>query len=144
MKFIFTFIILFTPFTSTLSEEKITVKITSIDVNRGGNLILLIFGEKGFPIHHNNALVVRTIRVLKETTIVTLPAPKYSELAFKVLHDEDSNNKVTKSWTGIWPIEGLGFSNGKRMGSFGPPTFYQTKLARENTLTGVTLQLVYP
>ncbi len=144
MKFIFVLILFTIPITSTAAEEQIAIKITSIDVNRGGNLMLLVFGEKGFPIQHSDALVIRTIPISKETIIVKLPAPKNNELAFKVLHDEDSNNQVTKNWSGIWPAEGLGFSNGKRMGSFGSPTFSQTKFSRENALGGVTLQLVYP
>jgi len=144
MKFIFSLMILFLAFTSSAAEQQIAIKITSIDVARGGHLMILIFGQKGFPIQHKDALVVRTVSASKETMLIELPAPQGRELAFKVLHDADSNNKVTKNWTGIWPAEGLGFSNGKTMGSFGPPDFSQTKISREIALDGLTLQLVYP
>ncbi len=103
-----------------------------------------MFSEKGFPIQHKDALATQIISPSKETMVMTFIAPKDTELAFKVLHDEDSNNKVTKNWTGIWPREGLGFSNGKTMGRFGPPSFEEAKIHKKSSLKGVTLKLAYP
>jgi len=144
MKQFFYFIIFLLPTITVMAEDKVVVKVTSVDVNRGGNLIILVFGNNGFPIQHKEALVTQTINVSKETMMVTFPIPQKKELAIKVLHDEDLNNRVTKDWTGIWPHEGLGFSNGKSMGMFGPPSFMQAKISRESALTGVDLNIVYP
>ena len=67
-----------------------------------------------------------------------------SELAFKVLHDEDSNNKVTKNWMGIWPREGLGFSNDTVMGVAGPPGFDAAKVSKEEIRKGIKMRVIYP
>lgn len=124
--------------------ETITVRVTGIDVNRGGNLILMVFADDGFPIQHQKALLTKTLKANQKQVTVMFFAPSYNDLAFKVLHDEDSNNKVTKNWTGIWPGEGLGFSNGATMRAIGPPKFRHAMLTRANALTGVNLKIVYP
>ena len=124
--------------------DKITVKVTGVDINRGGNLIVLVLAEEGFPIRHQKALLTRTLKADRKEATVTFVAPPDRELAFKVLHDEDANNKVTKNWTGIWPKEGLGFSNGATMKLTGPPRFARARLAREKVLAGVSMRIIYP
>ncbi len=69
MKFIIAFMILFLPSIAAMAEEQITINITSIDINRDGKLILLISGEKGFPIQHKEALVTRTATASKKTWV---------------------------------------------------------------------------
>lgn len=124
--------------------DKITVKVTGVDVDRGGNLIVLVFTRDGFPIQHQKALLTQVLKVTNKEMTVTFVAPPEKELAFKVLHDEDTNGKVTKNWTGIWPKEGLGFSNGATLRPTGPPKFSRAMLIREKALTGVSLPVIYP
>lgn len=130
--------------TSFAQEEKITVDVSGINVERGGNLVVLLFGREGFPVKHEKALATQTQPVLSERMTFTFGAFLHDELAFKVLHDEDSNNKVTKNWTGIWPREGLGFSNGAAMSTGGPPNFDAAKLSRGKAINGVKMRVVYP
>lgn len=126
--------------------KKISIEVSGIDVGRGGNLILLVFGSDGFPLKHEKALLTQTTKVQNEQMSFEInePAPSYAEMAFKVLHDQDANNKVTKNWTGIWPAEGLGFSNGARMRSSGPPGFDEAKLSRDQIISGIKVRLIYP
>lgn len=134
--------------TISLAQDKaadiITVKVTGVDTDRGGNLVVLAFAEDGFPIQHQKALLTQTLKADRKEVTVTFVAPPDKELAFKVLHDEDASGKVTKNWTGIWPKEGLGFSNGATMRLTGPPKFSRAKLSREKALTGVSLPIIYP
>ncbi|MCR4298458.1 MAG: DUF2141 domain-containing protein [Gallionella sp.] len=125
-------------------EEKITVDISGINVERGGNLVVLVFSREGFPIKHEKALATRTQAVSGERMTFTFDAFLHDELAFKVLHDEDSNHKVTKNWTGIWPREGLGFSNGAAMSTGGPPDFNAAQLSRGEAINGVKMRVIYP
>ena len=53
-------------------------------------------------------------------------------VAVKVHHDEDGDTKVTKNWTGIYPAEGLGFSNKQRVTFTGPPSYKKSKILRAN------------
>lgn len=131
---------------SFAQAQNISVEVSGIDVRRGGNLIVLIFAREEFPVKHEKALLSKTAQVSNERMGFTFhaPLPSTAELAFKVLHDQDENNKVTKNWTGIWPAEGLGFSNGARMHAAGPPGFDDAKLSREQLMRGVRMNLTYP
>ena len=125
-------------------EEKISIEVSGINVERGGNLIFLVFGSDGFPAKHEKALLSQTTKVSGDRITFTFNSPSADELAFKVLHDEDSNNKVTKNWTGIWPREGLGFSNGAAMSIGGPPGFDAAKISRSDAIKGVEMRVIYP
>jgi len=125
-------------------QTEITIQITGVDAQRGGNLMVLVFDDDGFPKQHSKALHGTIIEAKSNKTVVRLMVESHDELAFKVLHDEDVNNRVTKNWTGIWPSEGLGFSNGTRMGVFGPPNFSDAKLSRAEYGNGVAIHIHYP
>ena len=125
-------------------EERITIEVSGIHVARGGNLVVLVFGHDGFPVKHEKALLTQTRNVSGDRMTFTFASPSTDELALKVLHDEDSNNKVTKNWTGIWPGEGLGFSNGAVMSTGGPPGFDAAKISRSEAIKGVKMRVIYP
>jgi len=124
--------------------ETLNIEVKNIVVNKGGNVMVLLFTEKGFPIKHNQAIAIHTKIVDSERLNFKFNKPSSKYIAFKVLHDEDANDKVTKNWTGIWPKEGLGFSNDRQMGAFGPPNFEEAKLATANITDTVILTVTYP
>ena len=132
----------------TVAEDinsKIVVSISNIDVSRGGNLIILMFKDDSFPSDQENAIAKRTFKVHQVDQVVIISANDLPhELAFKVLHDEDVNDRTTQNWTGIWPGEGLAFSNGQEMGFLGAPNFEDSKLTREQYLESVKMVLDYP
>jgi uncharacterized protein (DUF2141 family) len=126
-------------------NSKIEVTISNIDKSKGGNLIILVFKDDNFPSYQDKAIAKRTFKVHQDKQIVIFSANDLPhELAFKVLHDEDVNDRTTKNWTGIWPGEGLAFSKGQEMGFLGAPNFEDSKLTREQYLEGVNLVLDYP
>ena len=124
-------------------SEMVKVEVQNIMVSRGGNVMVLLFTGEGFPIKHDQAVAVQTKPANAERLEFNFtPLSEYR--AFKVLHDEDANNKVTKNWAGIWPKEGLGFSNGRQMGVYGPPDFDAAKLVTANITESVILTVTYP
>lgn len=124
--------------------ETINVEVKNIMVSNGGNVIVLLFTGEGFPIKHDQAVAVRSKPANAERLDFKFNKPSAEYIAFKVLHDEDANNKVTKNWTGIWPKEGLGFSNGRQMGVLGPPDFEEAKVATANITDTISLTVTYP
>lgn len=130
--------------TTGLSAGKLIVDVSNIDVSKGGDLIVLVFGDDGFPKKHEKALMSKTRKVTEAVMTFEFEMPDIPELAVKVLHDDDKNGRVTKNWTGIWPREGLGFSNDTKMGSFGPPGFSSAKLAAKEAREGVFVMVFYP
>lgn len=129
--------------TSIAQATEIKIKVTDIDVKRGGNIIVMIFGEKGFPKIHQKALVAQTKPATKNTLEFNFTLSS-NELAVKVLHDENGDGKVTKNWTGIIPKEGLGFSNGQKIGITGPPTYKKSKLSKDRFKAGLNIPVRYP
>ena len=138
-------IIFFISSTCFAEEEKITVEVSGVNIVKGGNIIVLVFSRDGFPIRHEKALSNQVKKVSDSQMIFTFDAPPSDEMAFKVLHDEDSNNKVTKNWTGVWPREGLGFSNGAMLSTFGAPDFDAAKASRKDAVNnGIKMRITYP
>jgi uncharacterized protein (DUF2141 family) len=144
MRALLLMVVLLISIVSLAEEEKITIDVSGINVERGGNLIVLVFGHDGFPVKHEKALLTQTKEASSGRMTFIFNVPPYGELAFKVLHDEDSNNKVTKNWTGIWPGEGLGFSNGAAMSAGGPPSFDAAKISRSEAIKGIAMRVIYP
>jgi len=128
---------------SIAQATEIKIKVTGINVNRGGNIIVMIFGEKGFPKVHKQALSAQTQRANKETLDYKFNL-NIKEMAVKVLHDENGDGKVTKNWTGIYPKEGLGFSNGQRVSMTGPPTYNKSKLSKDQFKAELKIPVRYP
>jgi len=104
------------------------VNISHIDQTRGGQIIIFVFSNKGFPKRHELADMKFILPVKSESMTFNIPLPKQSPFAIKALHDENLDGKVTKNWTGIIPKDGLGFSNNARISFTGPPKFIEAKL----------------
>ncbi len=127
---------------SSLASE-LKIEVNNIDVKRGGNIIVMIFAEEGFPKIHEKALFVQTQNAQQEVMEFKFNFA-LEEMAVKVLHDENEDAKVTKNWTGIYPKEGLGFSNDQKISLTGPPKYKYSKLHKEQFKDGLNISIVYP
>ena len=132
---------MFTVNSSVATEFK--VKVNSIDVERGGQILVMVFGKEGFPKDHGKAVFYKAQDVLQPVMEFTFEVTM-EELAVKVLHDENKDGKVTKNWTGIYPKEGLGFSNDQKIGLTGPPKYKYSKLSKEQFRHGLEISVLYP
>ncbi len=122
---------------------KLKVKVSNIDVERDGNIIVMIFTEEGFPKKHELAFLTQAKPSLYETMEFIFDV-EIEELAVKVLHDENGDGKVTKNWTGIWPREGLGFSNDQKISLKGAPKYKNSKLLRGQFKDEINISITYP
>ncbi|MDN4504424.1 DUF2141 domain-containing protein [Alteromonadaceae bacterium BrNp21-10] len=123
--------------------KEVVVNIQGIEPSKGGNIMLLLFSEKGFPKKHDLALEILTVKA-DATEIQLSFNTELDELALKVLHDEDENGQVTKNWTGIIPAEGLGFTNKQTIGITGPPSYKKSKVAINESQSQFNIQVRYP
>lgn len=120
----------------------IIVTVSKIDQSKPGNILIMLYGQDGFPKDHAKATQIKVMKAVTESVTVgfsSVPA----EFAIKILHDEDLSGQVSKNWTGIIPAEGLGFSNGAKL-SFGPPSFEVAKLTLKNTIKPLNIDVIYP
>lgn len=121
--------------------QTLDVSVTDLDKTRGGDLVIYIFQESGFPKQHNLAWRNYQYPVKDFMGVVIIEVPE-GEFAIKVHHDEDESGALTKNWTGIFPAEGLGFSSGARI-RFGPPSFNKAKMQYPES-GQVDIPMVYP
>ena len=117
---------LLTMLSQPVVANTLTVTVNGIETHRGGQIMVMVFAEPGFPKNHEKALIIKSAKDLKDTMTFSFDIDE-QEVAIKVLHDENSDGKVTKNWTGIWPKEGLGFSNGQKVSLSGVPKFNKSK-----------------
>lgn len=120
-----------------------TITVNNIDVKRGGNIIVMLFSKQGFPKVHDQALAIQSNKADVPQLSFHFDTLQ-SELAVKILHDENGDGKVGKNWTGVYPAEGLGFSNNQRVGLTGPPKYKKTKVTQEIFREGLTISMLYP
>lgn len=125
----------------TLARD-VRVRVTNIDTHRIGVISVMLYGEDGYPRDHGKALSIQSKQADTPTLEFTFSI-NLEVFAIKVLHDEDMNNEVSKDWTGIFPSEGLGFSNGATL-SFGPPSFRRSKLVLAETGDVIEIPVIYP
>jgi len=124
-------------------SDELAITVKNIDFNRGGSIVVMLFSKQGFPKNHDKALALQSSKASSSELAFhfkTLP----SELAVKVLHDENEDGKVSKNWTRILPAEGLGFSNKQRIGLTGPPKYIKSKIALAHFTEGLTISMIYP
>lgn len=127
-----------------LQATEITIEVTDVDVSRGGSIIVMIFnGEEGFPKKHEKAFLTQTDSKLHDSMEFEFDID-VDEIAVKVLHDENNDGKVTKNWTGIFPKDGLGFSNEQRVTLAGAPTYQNSKLLLDEFEDGLVISVIYP
>ena len=128
--------------TPVLAQD-IVIRVTDIDSARPGNIMAMVFAEAGYPTKHDKALQVQNMSADSSELLFSFTASQ-SPLAIKVLHDEDENGQTTKNWTGIWPAEGLGFSNGARLRLTGPPSFADAQFDLESVDGAIVVPVIYP
>jgi uncharacterized protein (DUF2141 family) len=125
-----------------INTKEITVHIENIDLNKPGNIMVMLYKKEGFPKDHSKALVMEILPIYADKMSVTFSSTP-PEFAIKVLHDEDKTGQVTKNWTGIFPAEGLGFSNGAKL-RFGPPTYQDARMTLKDVEHSTTITMIYP
>ena len=127
---------------NTATADELTVRITGIEAARGGTVSVMIFGKDGYPKKHAKALEIKTLPVAKGEMVFTFRTER-NHVAVKVHHDEDGDSKVTKNWTGIYPAEGLGFSNQQHVSLTGPPSYRKSKIRKDNFDKTIEIVLRY-
>jgi len=138
---IFLFSLITSAEASEMNWKQFHITIHNIEVERGGEMGVYLFLEKGFPIKHEQAIKHYRFEVSSTTHELMIEVPD-QPFALKAHHDEDRSGTVTKNWTGIIPAEGFGFSSGARM-RFGPPSFKQAAISLPDNQATI-LNMIYP
>lgn len=124
-----------------MNWQALTLNITNIDVNRPGEIVVMVFQEDGFPKDHQKALKKYHFDPLDSHHQLSIQVPD-KKFALKIHHDEDKSGTMTKNWTGFIPAEGVGFSSGAKV-KFGPPSFKAAQMELPES-GEVSIAIIYP
>jgi uncharacterized protein (DUF2141 family) len=124
------------------SRDSITVYVSVEGFNNSDGIcrLLLFKEEKGFPDEPSNAELMLSgkIQNRKIKFIFKIIPGKY---ALSILHDQNSNQKMDKTWYGK-PKEGFGVSTNPEIG-FGPPDFDESIVNINEKNSHILIKLNY-
>lgn len=119
----------------------ITVFIRELKKPEGTLGVLLYSSKKGFPDKPDLA-VARRIKAISSTAHeVSFENIPFGTYAVSVLHDENSNGKMDKTFIGI-PKEGFGVSNNPKIKT-GPPSFSEALFTLDHKQADVMVTMKY-
>lgn len=113
-------VFLFGGITAMAQGGVVNVKVTNVEVDKGGSINLALYGKVGF-LENGMELFVKTVKVTGEEAIANFEAVPAGAYAVAVYQDINENNNLDTKILGI-PKEPVGFSKNK-MGKMGPPDF---------------------
>jgi uncharacterized protein (DUF2141 family) len=119
---------------------QLNIMIDGIETNSGTLKVMLYNQDTGFPFDHWNAMYNIDIAVEEEGNTVVFKSIPYGKYALYVYHDENSNGKFDKNWTGA-AKEKYGYSNmngGKRV----VPLFSQSAFDFEKDGSQLIIELI--
>lgn len=118
------------------SNHTVNITINNIKESTGNLRIAVYAGKENYQ---KNALIDTSfVAGAQNSKTIKLLLPK-GEYAIGVFHDLNDNEELDKNFMGI-PTEGFGFSN-KSMGTFGPPSYEDTKFKVDKNATSVEVNL---
>ncbi len=120
----------------------ITVHVKGLNKAEGQLGVALYTNQKGFPDKTEHAFLAQVHKITStgEMTVVFENVP-YGSYAVSVLHDENSNGKMDKTFFGI-PKEGFGVSNNPKIRR-GPPIFSESLFTLNAKQLELTITLNY-
>lgn len=125
-----------------VAEEGIKLSVTNLRSDKGFVLVSLFKDGVGYPDDANKAFKTAKVSIKDKKASVLFPGLPSGTYAISILHDENNDQKMNKSFLGL-PKEGYGFSNNV-IGAFGPPGYIRASFRHtQNALTQVTIRTKY-
>lgn len=101
--------------------------------NTNGKVNIAIYNSANTFNDPNQAINELFLTCTGSNMTITIDSITPGDYAFAIFHDENDNQQLDQNWLNI-PTEGFAFSN-NAMGSFGPPTWNQSKFSIPNSST---------
>lgn len=119
----------------------IAIRIDNIRNSEGFLGIALFKNEIGFPEESEKAFALASIATNESPGEVVIENIPYGTYAICVLHDENGNKKMDKTWLGK-PKEGFGTSNNPKI-RFGPPEFDESGFVLDRETITMVIDMKY-
>jgi uncharacterized protein (DUF2141 family) len=125
-----------------LAEDSVNVHVTVEGFRSDDGIcrLLLFANKKGFPDSGSNAVAMLSTRIhgRRGSFTVRMRPGRY---AIAILHDENANASMDKTWYGK-PKEGFGASGNPKVG-FGPPGFEESAVSLDEKNNHLTIMVNY-
>ena len=140
MKFLLLFFaFIFSITLSAQTRSSVQVNIQEASSDRGMIRVLLFSGATGFPDQVGKAVKSFSLPPKNQQVAFTISDLAPGTYALAVIHDQDSNGKLSSNAVG-YPIEKFGFSNNPKV-YFSPPSFEKASFVLGKTPIKVTISL---
>jgi uncharacterized protein (DUF2141 family) len=140
MKFLLLFFaFIFSCTLSAQTRSSVQVNIQEASSDRGMIRVLLFSGATGFPDQVGKAVKSFSLPPKNQQVAFTITDLVPGTYALAVIHDQDSNGKLSSNAVG-YPIEKFGFSNNPKV-YFSPPSFEKASFVLGKTPVKVTISL---
>ncbi len=140
MKFLLLFFaFIFSITLSAQTRSSVQVNIQEASSDRGMIRVLLFSGATGFPDQVGKAVKSFSLPPKNQQVAFTITDLVPGTYALAVIHDQDSNGKLSSNAVG-YPIEKFGFSNNPKV-YFSPPSFEKAAFPLGKTPIKVTISL---
>ncbi|MBN2857706.1 MAG: DUF2141 domain-containing protein [Candidatus Delongbacteria bacterium] len=129
-------------YTQISANDSVNVKvaITGFKSDKGLCRLLVYDNEKGFPEDPDLAVLISSSEIKNKRTDFSFVISS-GTYAISILHDENSNEKLDKTWYGK-PKEGFGISNNPRT-KFGPPSFEESSVIVDHENVELLIKMLY-
>ncbi|MGD9708137.1 MAG: DUF2141 domain-containing protein [Candidatus Delongbacteria bacterium] len=121
-------------------EVNVTVSVEGFHSDKGFCRLLVYENKKGFPEDPKQAGLILSMEIKNKKTEFTFMIPP-GIYAISILHDENSNEKLDKTWYGK-PKEGFGISNNPRT-KFVPPSFEESAVIIDHNNVEFLIKMLY-
>jgi uncharacterized protein (DUF2141 family) len=121
-----------------LFAQSLEVTVQNIKDTKGSIRVGLFTNEKDFL---KKASEGKIVKASSEEVKVLFENLKPGTYAVSVIHDENENGELDSNFMGI-PKEGFAFGN-NAMGTFGPPSFDESKVVIDKTTVVQVIKLKY-
>lgn len=125
---------------SSILAIELTVKVDMVDSKRKGNLLFFVY-QKSTWMKVDVPQKKLPVSKGKQAYRFSMSGLTAGEYAVRIVHDEDSDDKLSMKWFPPGPTEGYGFSDDYKPG--GIPNYQSAAFDIENDTT-ITISLQYP
>lgn len=126
---------------TTSASGCIRLRIENLRNQEGMIGIALFTTDKGFPSKPEKAYASTGLELKEGSTCLMLENIPYGNYALSILHDENSNQKMDKTFIGI-PKEGFGTSNNPKI-SYDPPDFEESEFILDREEIALVIDMNY-
>ncbi|MBL6956341.1 MAG: DUF2141 domain-containing protein [Chlorobium phaeobacteroides] len=127
---------------STTGEKgSISIQIENIKNTNGRIAIALYNSEEGFPEKPEIAYALAHTSINGTSRTVVIENIPYGTYALSILHDENENNTMDKTWIGK-PKEGFGSSNNPKI-RFRAPKFEEADFLLDSEKKSIAISMKY-